>query len=83
VHGAQNAPLGNFSCSLVGAFHAFPAARLAQLYKDNADYVNKIRAAAHAAEQAGFLLPEDAAVIVNSAAASPIFAPASPAGPPR
>ncbi|MFZ4408527.1 MAG: alpha/beta hydrolase domain-containing protein [Paracraurococcus sp.] len=83
VHGAQNAPLGNFSCSLVGAFHAFSAARLAALYKDNADYVNQIRAAAHAAEQAGFLLPEDAAVIVNSAAASPIFAPASPAGPPR
>ncbi|MDO9712741.1 alpha/beta hydrolase domain-containing protein [Paracraurococcus lichenis] len=90
VHGAQNQP-PSFSCSLVGTYLAFPQGRapgspgpasLAERYRDNADYVNRIRTAAAAAVQEGFLLPEDAAVIVNDAAASPIFARA-PAGPPR
>jgi hypothetical protein len=46
---------------------------LAERYKDHGDYVNRIRSAAREAEAAGFLLPEDAAVIVNSAAETPIF----------
>jgi hypothetical protein len=56
---------------------------LAERYKDNNDYLNRIRGAARDAEAAGFLLPEDAAVIVNSAASSPIFGQAPPSGPPR
>ena len=91
VHGAQNRPLTSFSCSLVGAYLAFPQNRapgapgpasLAERYRDNADYVNRVRVAAAAAVRDGFLLPEDAAVIINDAAASPILPPA-PAGPPR
>jgi len=38
---------------------------------------------AREAEAAGFLLPEDAAIIVNSAAESPIFGQVAPSGPPR
>jgi hypothetical protein len=72
VHGVQNEPL-SFTCSLVGAYRPFPAARVAALYKDQNDYVNRIRAAAREAEDEGFLLPEDAAIIVNSAAAAAIF----------
>ena len=91
VHGAQNEPL-NFSCSLVGAFRPFARTSdavedkrpsVAERYKDRANYVNRIRVAARAAQAAGFLLPEDAAVIVNSAAASPLFGQPAPAGPPR
>jgi Alpha/beta hydrolase domain len=81
VHGIQNEPLTSFSCSLVGAYAPFPNApgatgektlSLAERYKDHGDYVNRIRSAAREAEAAGFLLPEDAAVIVNSAAETPI-----------
>jgi hypothetical protein len=43
--------------------------------------VNRVRVAAREAEAAGFLLPEDAAVIINSAAETRIFDPA--AVPPR
>jgi hypothetical protein len=90
VHGAQNQPL-SFSCSLVGAYLAFPKTNdatnkqpsLQQRYKDNNDYLNRIRTAARETEAAGFLLPEDAAVIVNSAASSPIFGPPALSGPPR
>ncbi len=92
VYGVQNAPLTNFTCSLVGAY--FPFARtkdaatdqrpsLADLYKSQGDYLNRIRAAARVVEGEGFLLPEDAAVIINAAADTPIFGPQAPAGPPR
>jgi hypothetical protein len=94
VHGAQNEP-HSFSCTLVGAFLPFAATRdareaagdkrlpLAERYKDQDDYVNRIRLAARAAETEGFLLPEDAAIIVNSVAAAPIFTQAAPTSPPR
>jgi hypothetical protein len=39
--------------------------------------------AAREVEAEGFLLPEDAAIIVNSIAAAPIFAQPAPSGPPR
>ena len=45
--------------------------------------MTRIRVAAREAESAGFLLPEDAAIIVNSVAAAPIFVQPAPAGPPR
>ncbi|HEY3846568.1 MAG TPA: alpha/beta hydrolase domain-containing protein [Acetobacteraceae bacterium] len=88
VLGAQNEPLG--SCALVGAYLPFAATReareaahdkrpsLAERYKNQDDYVNRIRVAAREAEAEGFLLPEDAAIIVNSAAAAPIFERAAP-----
>jgi hypothetical protein len=91
VHGAQNQPL-SFTCSLVGAYLPFAKTHdeakdnrpsLADRYKDNNDYLDRIRVAARDAEAAGFLLPEDAAIIVNSAASSPIFGPPPPSGPPR
>jgi hypothetical protein len=47
-------------------------------YKNQNDYVNQIRVAAREAETEGFLLPQDAAIIVNSAAAAPIFDPGTP-----
>jgi hypothetical protein len=93
-NGAQNQP-HNFTCSLIGAFIPFAPTRdaresaqdkrlsLAERYKDQNDYVNRIRVAAREAETAGFLLPEDAAIIVNSVAAAPIFVQAAPTAPPR
>jgi hypothetical protein len=91
VHGAQNEP-HSFSCSLVGAYLPFAATReaaqdqrpsLAERYKDQNDYVNRIRIAAREAMKEGFLLPADAAIIVNSVAAAPIFAQPTPTAPPR
>jgi len=93
-NGAQNEP-HSFTCSLIGAFIPFAPTRealastqdkrlpLAERYKDQNDYVNHIRVAARAAETAGFLLPEDAAIIINSVAAAPIFVQAASTAPPR
>lgn len=91
VHGAQNEPL-SFTCSLVGAYLPFAKTKetatdnrlsLAERYKDQNDYMNRLRIAARDAETAGFLLPEDAAIIINSAAESPIFVQAPSNTPPR
>jgi hypothetical protein len=91
VHGAQNEPLTPI-CSLVGAYLPFAATKDAATgrqpsvrdrYKDQSDYVNRVRVAAREAEAAGFLLPEDAAVIVNSAAETRIFDPTAPVAPLR
>jgi hypothetical protein len=94
VHGVQNEP-HSFSCSLVGAYLPFAGTQqaretaqdkhlsLAERYRDQNDYVNRIRIAARVAESEGFLLPEDAAVIINSVAAAPIFVQAPPTAPPR
>jgi hypothetical protein len=57
----------NVFCSLFGKTTAFDAATLASLYPDHDDYVGKVTAAADAAEQAGFLLEDDAAAIVDAA----------------
>lgn len=89
---AQNEPLTNFTCSLIGTYLAFARTKdsadgrlpsLAERYADRNDYVNRIRVAARAAQAQGFLLPEDAAVIVNAAAAVTIFDQKAPDGPPR
>ena len=81
ANGLQNRP-ASFSCSLVGAFQRYDAATLASLYKSQGDYVNRIRVAARDAVAAGFMLPEDAAVIVNSAAETPVLgAVAAPVNP--
>jgi Alpha/beta hydrolase domain len=94
TNGVQNEP-HSFTCSLVGAFLPFAATRqareaagdqrlsLEERYHDQDDYVNRIGVAAREAETEGFLLPEDAAIIVNSVAAAPIFRQAVSAAPPR
>jgi hypothetical protein len=94
TNGVQNEP-HSFSCSLVGAFVPFTPTRqtreatgdkrlsLAERYQGQDDYVNRIGIAAREAETAGFLLPEDAAVIVNSVAAAPIFVQQAATAPPR
>jgi hypothetical protein len=70
VHAAQQEPK-SFGCSLAGAFLPFSEARIAERYKNRDDYVNQIRVAARTLQAERLLLPEDAAVIVNAAAAMP------------
>jgi hypothetical protein len=82
VHGAQNDPL-SFSCSLIGAFVPFSPERLAALYPTQSAYIDRIRVAARAAQAEGFLLPDDAAIIVNAIEAAPVFKEIVPVGPPR
>ena len=84
VHARQNPPL-SFLCALAGAYVAFPLTRedadykhdghrpLLERYKTRNDYVNLIRAAARDLERDGFLLPDDATIIVHSAAESPLW----------
>lgn len=79
THGGQNRPQ-TFTCSLVGSYTEFAATRaqresagdarlsIAERYRDRDDYVNRIRIAALDLIEAGFLLPGDAAVIVQAAA---------------
>ncbi|MEP7069809.1 MAG: alpha/beta hydrolase domain-containing protein [Usitatibacter sp.] len=69
-------------CMLVGAYKGFAATKaqreaagdtrpsIAERYRDRDDYVNRIRVAARDLMQQGFLLPEDAAVIVQAAASN-------------
>ena len=90
TNGGQNIP-HTFICSLVGSYAAFAATKaqreaasdarlsVAERYRNRDDYVNRVRIAAQDLLQQGFLLPEDAAVIIDAAASSPAFAPASPA----
>jgi len=69
VHAAQQDPT-TFGCSLAGAFLPFPDTKIAERYKNRDDYVNRIRIAARSLEAEGFLLPDDAAVIIAAAAAT-------------
>ncbi len=85
--GGQNQPQ-TFTCMLVGSFSAFAATKaerermgdtrpsIEERYRSRDDYVNRVRAAAQDLMARGFLLPEDAAVIVQEAASSNLFAPA-------
>ena len=91
THAAQNLPLSR-ACMLLGAYLPFAKTKaereatndarpsLAELYRNRDDYVNKIRIAARELEQAGFLLPEDSAIIIQTAASNPILRPAGPGG---
>ncbi|MBV8406346.1 MAG: hypothetical protein JOY64_01850 [Alphaproteobacteria bacterium] len=84
THAAQQDPK-SFACALAGAFLPFAATKearekandprlsIAERYADRDDYVNRIRVAARALEAEGFLLPDDAAVIIAAAAASQAF----------
>ncbi|MGV3571445.1 MAG: alpha/beta hydrolase domain-containing protein [Ramlibacter sp.] len=78
TNAVQNPPM-NFICSLAAGFSEFKRtsaeraaaadqrASLAERYKGREDYAGKVRAAAIALEQRGFLLPADTAVIVDDA----------------
>ncbi|HEY3793370.1 MAG TPA: alpha/beta hydrolase domain-containing protein [Bradyrhizobium sp.] len=84
VNARQNSPL-SFSCMLAGAYVAFPRTQAdadarhdshrpaLERYKTRNDYVNEIRIAARSLEHDGFLLPDDAAVIIQSAAENPLW----------
>jgi hypothetical protein len=72
TYAALNRPLTR-PCMLIGAWEPFSAEKIAQRYKGRDDYVNRIRAAARTAMVDGFLLPEDAAVIVEAAASTRAF----------
>jgi hypothetical protein len=84
THTVQNQPLSR-ACMLLGGYVPFAKTKaerdaandarpsLAELYRDRDDYVNRIRVAARALEQGGFLLPDDAAIIIQAAASSTAF----------
>jgi len=94
TNGGQNAPQ-TFTCMLVGSFSPFAATKaerertgdarlsIAERYRGRDDYVNRVRIAAQDLMARGFLLPEDAAVIVQEAASSNLFAPAPATAAPR
>ena len=91
TNGGQNQPQ-TFTCMLVGSFSAFAATKaqreragaarpsIEERYRSRDDYVNRVRVAAQDLLARGFLLPEDAAVIIQAAASSNLFGPA-PANP--
>jgi hypothetical protein len=84
VHARQNPPL-SFLCALAGAYVAFPRTQedadfkqdghrpVLDRYKTRNAYVDHIRIAARDLERDGFLLPDDAAIIIQSAAESPLW----------
>ncbi len=84
THGGQNAPQ-TFTCSLIGSYTAFAKNKiereasndsrpsLGERYRDRDDYVNRVRQAAASLIQEGFLLPDDAAIIIQAAASTPLF----------
>jgi Alpha/beta hydrolase domain len=89
VNARQNPPL-SFLCMLAAAYVAFPLSQadadaahdahrpVLARYKTRNEYVNRIRNAARELEREGFLLPDDAAIIVQSAAENPLWSRSSP-----
>jgi hypothetical protein len=89
VHARQNHPL-SFACMLAGAYLAFPATAadasaahdphrpVRERYKTRNEFVDHIRTAARELERDGFLLGEDAAIIVQSAAENPLWSRPAP-----
>ena len=94
TNGGQNQPQ-TFTCMLVGSFLPFAATKadrertgddrlsIEERYHGRDDYVNRVRIAAHDLMAKGFLLPEDAAIIIQEAASSKLFAPPLANAPPR
>jgi hypothetical protein len=88
THGGQNSP--ETRCSLMGSYIPFAkdAAQraenndvrlsVAERYKNRDDYVNRIRGAALNLLESGFLLRDDAAVIVQAAATTRAFGEPKP-----
>ena len=91
TNAGQNQPQ-TFTCMLVGSFSPFattkaerertgdPRPSIEERYHGRDDYVRRIRIAAQDLVARGYLLSDDAAVIVQEAASSNLFAPA-PANP--
>ena len=89
VNARQNPPL-SFQCMLAGAYVAFPLTQadadaahdqhrpVLERYKTRNDYVDHIRVAARDLESQGFLLPDDAAIIIQSAAENPLWHSVAP-----
>ncbi len=94
THGGQNAPQ-TFTCSLIGSYTAFAKtkvereasndlrASLGERYRNRDDYVNRVRQAAAKLNQEGFLLPDDAAIIIQAAASTALFGESNPNPNPR
>jgi hypothetical protein len=86
TNGGQNQPQ-TFTCMLVGSFLPFAATKaererggdarpsIEERYHGRDDYVNQIRIAAQDLVAHGFLLSDDAAIIVQEAASTNLFAP--------
>jgi len=81
THGGLNHPTSR-ACMLIGAYTPFAATKaereasgdsrlsLAERYRNRDDYVNRIRVSSRDLMREGFLLPEDAAVIIQEAASN-------------
>jgi len=94
TNGGQNQPQ-TFTCMLVGSFSPFattkaerermgdPRPSIEERYHGGDDYVNRVRIAAQDLMAHGFMLPEDAAVIIQEAASSKLFASAPANAEPR
>jgi hypothetical protein len=75
---------------LAGGFIAFPRTQadadaahdghrpVLERYKTRNEYVNRVRTAARQLERDGFLLPDDSAIIIQSAAENPLWHTSSP-----
>jgi len=89
VNARQNPPL-SFVCMLAGAYVAFPRTQtdadaahdahrpVLERYRTRNAYVDRIRTAARELERDGFLLPDDAAIIIQSAAENPLWSTPAP-----
>lgn len=81
----QNWPLTDVLCTLSAAFVPFAETAaereatgddrlsIRERYKGHDDYVNQIARAARALAEEGFMLPEDAAIVVHAAAQNELF----------
>lgn len=84
TNGGQNAPQ-SFTCMLIGSFSPFATTKaerertgdsrlsIEERYHGRDDYVNRTRLATRDLVTRGYLLPDDAAVIVQEAASSKLF----------
>ena len=79
IHAGLNRPTSR-ECMLIGAYTPFSSSQIAQHYRNRDDYVNRIRLAARELIQEGFLLPDDAAVIIQAAASNSAFQVTAPTG---
>jgi Alpha/beta hydrolase domain len=72
TYSGQSQPSASILCSLFGSTMPLPATQLLALYPTHDDYVSKVTAATDAAQQAGFILPADAPLVVQEAQAAPV-----------
>ncbi|MCZ6719327.1 MAG: alpha/beta hydrolase domain-containing protein [Gammaproteobacteria bacterium] len=87
THGGQNTPLTDRGCVLSGSFIPFAKTKQQRLaandnrlsieerYLDNNDYVNRIAVSAWSLVAEGFMLEQDAIIVIHAASQSPVFRP--------